>query len=386
MHIGFITSHFPFRDAKSVGGIGTSVKNLGDELVKLGHRVSVFVYGQQSDEQLFESGIQIYKIQNVKCKGFSWYFTRKKIQNTINRVDKINQIDIIESPDWEGITSFIKLKRPIIIRLNGSDTYFCHLDQRPVKFLNKFHERRALVNCKGIISVSKFTALITNEIMGIQNVFSIIPNGVNLSIFKPKEEEQQEQIILYFGGIIRKKGLLELPYIFNEVVKKIPSAKLLLIGYDMTDIKTGKISTQEMMLDMFSEKAIQNVKFIGSIPHQDIVKYINDSKVCVFPSFAEALPVSWIEAMALEKAIVASNIGWAKEVIDDGVNGFLVHPKSHLEYANRIIELLENPNLRNEFGKNARKKALEKFSIEVVAKKSLEFYEMIKKNQGQFDS
>jgi glycosyltransferase involved in cell wall biosynthesis len=57
-----------------------------------------------------------------------------------------------------------------------------------------------------------------------------------------------------------------------------------------------------------------------SVPYSEIKTYITQATVCVFPSFAEALPVSWIEAMAMEKAIVA-NIGWASDVID-GINGF----------------------------------------------------------------
>ena len=78
MHIGFITSHFPFHDAKSVGGIGTSIKNLSDESVALGHDVSVFVYGQEKDEKFVESGVTLVTIKNIKIKGLSWFLTRKK--------------------------------------------------------------------------------------------------------------------------------------------------------------------------------------------------------------------------------------------------------------------------------------------------------------------
>ena len=115
-----------------------------------------------------------------------------------------------------------------------------------------------------------------------------------------------------------------------------------------------------MMQELFTTKALENVSYLGSVPYQDIKKHINEATVCVFPSFAEALPVSWIEAMAMQKPIVASNIGWATEVIDDGINGFLVHPTHHLEYANKIIDLLENTELQKEFGIEARKKVTRK--------------------------
>ena len=96
-------------------------------------------------------------------------------------------------------------------------------------------------------------------------------------------------------------------------------------------------------------------------------------------SFKDALVLVSKRAMAMQKAIVASNIGWASEVIDDGVNGYLVHPKSHKEYADKVLKLLEDAALRNQFGIAARKKVEQKFSVEVVAKQNLEFYKKITK-------
>jgi glycosyltransferase involved in cell wall biosynthesis len=133
-----------------------------------------------------------------------------------------------------------------------------------------------------------------------------------------------------------------------------------------------------MMLTFFSEEASKQVKYLGSVPYTEIKKHINQASVCVFPSFAEALPVSWIEAMAMKKAIVASNVGWAKEVIDDGENGFLVDPKNHMEYAAKINILLSNKQLHEDFGESAREKVVQKFSISVVAKQSLAFYQSLK--------
>jgi glycosyltransferase involved in cell wall biosynthesis len=179
---------------------------------------------------------------------------------------------------------------------------------------------------------------------------------------------------LYFGTLIRKKGLLELPFIFNEVNKTHPNAKLILIGKDSGDKQTGSNSTWELMKPLFTSEAFKNVNYLGLVPYSEIGEYIAEATVCVFPTFAEALPVSWIEAMALKKAIVASNIGWAPEVVGDGVNGFLVHPTNHKDYAEKIIKLLNDAALRQSFGDEARKKVEETFAMEVVAKQSLNFY------------
>ena len=88
-----------------------------------------------------------------------------------------------------------------------------------------------------------------------------------------------------------------------------------------------------MMQPLFNTEAMANVSYIGSVEYNKIKDYINSASICVFPTFAEALPVSWIEAMAMKKPIVASNIGWATEIIDNEVNGFLENPKNHIEFA-----------------------------------------------------
>jgi glycosyltransferase involved in cell wall biosynthesis len=158
------------------------------------------------------------------------------------------------------------------------------------------------------------------------------------------------------------------------VHKKNSKAKLILVGKDASDKISGSTSTWELMKNLFDKSALQQVQYLGSVSYYEIKNIIANATVCVFPTFAEAFPVSWLEAMAMEKAIVASNIGWATEVIDNNLNGYLVHPKNHLEFADRILNFIESTSLRAEFGRNARKKVLISFNSEIIAKKSIKFY------------
>ena len=376
MKIAFLTPEYPLPRFGNSGGIGTSILNLAKGLVAEGNDVSILVYGQKEDYLFEEEGIVFYSIKNIKFKGFSWYFTRKKIEKLLNKLHKENNIEIVEAPDWTGITSFIKTSCPLVIRENGSDTYFCHLDERKVKFKNYFHEKRALKKATAIISVSEFTGNLTNTLFGLKRRFSVIPNSIDTNFFKP-EDQKSNDTILYFGSLIRKKGLLELPFIFNKVVESNPNAKLILVGKDVPDIISGNSSTWAMMRSLFSEKALANTNYVGSVDYAQIKKHIDDATICVFPSFAEALPVSWLEAMALEKAVVASNVGWANEIIDDGVDGFLVNPKDHSVYATKISQLLDDTDLRSSFEKNARKKSIDRFDLKVVVEKNVAFYRSI---------
>jgi glycosyltransferase involved in cell wall biosynthesis len=379
MKIAFLTPEYPHPKTGSSGGIGTSIKNLSIGLLGQGCSVRVLVYGQKEEGVFEDNGITIQKIENVKLKGLSWLLTRKKLERIINKLYTDKEIDLVEAPDWTGITSFIQPRKcPIIIRLNGSDSYFCHLDHRTVKGINKFHERRALEKAEALISVSQFTADLTNEVFGLDKKFTIIPNSVDTNLFDSKDNSKDNsKTILYVGSLIRKKGLLELPFIFNAVVRENPEVKLILIGKDVSDVVSGSPSTWGMMQSLFTEEALRNISYLGSVPYAEIRNQIERATVCVFPSFAEALPVSWLEAMAMQKAVVASNIGWATEIVADGKEGFLVNPKEHQEYANRIVQLLDSYELRNQFGRAARKKIEQKFSIEVVAQKSISFYKNV---------
>ncbi|MFN4026769.1 MAG: glycosyltransferase family 4 protein [Flavobacterium sp.] len=380
MKIGFLTPEFPYPEMGASGGIGTSIYNLAKGLTELGHEVSVIIYGQKTDEVVVKDKLTFYKVKNRKLKGFSRFLTQKKLQKLLNTLVKENQLDLVEAPDWTGITAAVKPNCPVVIRLNGSDTYFCHLDQRPVKFLNRIQEQLALRNADGLLSVSRYTAEVTQQLFGIKRQFEIIPNSIDLGKFQKDEKiAEQPNTILYFGTLIRKKGLLELPLIFNEVVKQNPEAKLILIGRDASDVISGNASTWHLMKPLFSKEAGKNVTYLGSVPYAEMTQHINAATVCVFPTFAEALPVSWIEAMAMQKAIVASSIGWAPEVIDDAANGFLVHPQSHQLYADKIVALLNDASLRTEFGLKARQKVSQKFSIEVVAKQSVAYYQKLLK-------
>jgi starch synthase len=382
MKIAFLTSEYPHPKTGFAAGIGTSIMNLSKGLLNEGHQIVIVVYGQDEDERFEENGITFYKIKNTRLKGLSRLLTQKKIQRLLNNLVSKGEIDLIEAADWTGITSNIRVKCPLVIKLHGSDTYFCHLDNRTVKPMNNLHEKRALQNADGLLSVSKYTADLTKELFSLERDFTVIPNGIDVAQFSKSGSSVAENTILYFGTLIRKKGLLELPFIFNEIYGKNDKARLILIGRDTADINTGNKSTWEMMQSLFDKNALQNVDYLGSVPYDEIKQHINSATVCVFPTFAEALPVSWIEAMSVQKAIVASDIGWANEIIDDGMNGFLVHPKNHNTFADKVLELLDSDELRSQFGVAARKKVEQKFSLEVVAKQSADFYQKMIRNEA----
>lgn len=382
MHIGFLTPEFPHEKTTHAAGIGTSIKNLVTALAHKGVQISVFVYGQESDSIFEENGVKIHLIKKRRYSFGTWFFYRKYIQNYLNQFIVSDHINVIEAPDWTGITAFMKLKAPLVIRFHGSDAYFCKLENRPQKRKNFWFEKLGIQNATAFIAPTSFAGKETAAIFNIQKKeIRTIHYGLNLPQFQNNTPEIFERnLILYVGTIIRKKGVLELPEILKNIVEQVPEAKLVLIGGDSFDIKTQNSSTWELLKVSLDDSIKDKVTYLGKVPYQEIQEYIKKAHVCVFPTFAETLGMVTIESMAMQKPVVNSNIGWANELIVNGESGYLVHPENHQEYANKIINLLGDEDLCKSIGTLARKRVETVFDIEDKVNENITFYsEIIKK-------
>ncbi|WP_282147594.1 glycosyltransferase family 4 protein [Algibacter lectus] len=379
MHIAYITSEYPHPQVSHAAGIATSIKNLAVTLVKKGIAVTVFVYHQKVDAVLEDQGVTIHLIAKKKYTLLSWYFYRKQLQKYINTVTVKENINLVEAPDWTGITAFMRLKVPLVIRFHGSDAYFCKLDKRRQKFKNFVFEKKALKSASAYISPTTFAGEETAKIFGLnRKKIKTIHNGLQLDQFNNETPESYEdKTLLYIGTIIRKKGVLELAEIFNKIVKESPKAQLKLIGGDSGDIQTGSTSTYAIMDTVFTDQARANVSYLGKIPYTEVQDHIKKAHVCTFPSFAETLGMVTIESMALQKPVVNTSIGWAQELIDDGVNGFLVHPSNIELFSQRILQLFNDNALCLRIGSAAREKVETTFDINTIAETNIAYYKTI---------
>ena len=379
MKIAYLTPEYPHKKTGHSAGLGSSIKNLVQALVKEGHEITVFVYAQKKNEIFQDNGATIHLIGNKIYTFSKWYFYRKHIQNYCNKVIKEGQIAVIEAPDWTGITAFMQFKIPLVIRFHGSDTYFCHLEKRKQKLKNYWFERIAIQRAKAFIAPTTFAGDVSKRLFKIKNKeIRTIHYGLELAKFEKILTNQFENgLIFYLGTIIRKKGVLELLEIMKQVIVKYPKAKLVLIGSDAPDIKTNSPSTWSLIENQLTKELIDKVSYLGKVPYEDVQSYIKRAHVCVFPTYAETLGLVTIESMAMQKAVVNSNIGWAQELIVDGESGFLVYPANHTEYASKIVALLNNNELRAFIGIKARKRVENVFDIDKNVTENIEFYKTL---------
>jgi len=199
---------------------------------------------------------------------------------------------------------------------------------------------------------------------------SIIHNGVDLEKFNPdisgysirtKYSMQSSPIVLYVGVFRILKRVHNLLYAMEEVVNKLPDAKLLVVG-------GGRGYEGELIRLTESLNLQENVVFVGKVPNDAIPEYYAAADVIAIPSSYEGLPVVLLEAMGMGKPVVSTNVSGMPDVIVDGETGFLIEKDNIEQLAEKIIYLLENNEARKEMGMSARKRAEEHFDWAKIAK------------------
>lgn len=373
MHIAYLTPEYPHPDVARSAGIGSFIKNSATALVARGETVTVFIYGQSREQVTIQDGVTLHFIAQKRYKVGGFFLYRKYLERYIQSIIKTTQIDLLEAPEWTGITAFMKLKVPIILRLHGSDTYFCHLEKRPQKKKNFLFEKRALQRADYIVSVSAFTAQKTKELFQLQKEITIIPNFIATARFTPQERIATELRILNFGSIIRKKGVIALAKAFNKVHKELPEATLHYLGTDVLDAQTARL-TSTLITEALTPEARGRVTFCSPVPYEAVQAILKEAAVVALPSYAEAFPMTWLEAMALEKPLVTSNIGWASEMMIDGKTGYCVHPDDTEALAQALLKQLTQVEQATKMGIQARAHLKEHFDEKIIIPRTLTFY------------
>ncbi len=376
-HIAYIAAEYPHENLPSAGGIGSFIKTMAVSLVSQGYQATIFLCLADEDKVWYDDEIKIVQIKKSKPSRLSAFKDRIAIAKTIKQHVKKDSIDLVEAPDWEGLHAFCNLNIPLVTRIHGSVTYFNHIQNVAKPKVIFFFEKKALKRSDKIISVSDYSGQLTKVIFSLKTPIETIYNGVDLTKFSAVNENQvSNKNILYFGTLVRKKGVLELAHIFNELHKINTKAKLILVGKDANDVIEHK-STWSLMQAILTDSAIKNVTYKGAVPYNEMKHTIAESQVCVFPSFAEAFPISWLEAMALEKPIVASSIGWAKESIIDKESGLLEHPENHVEFALKLDRVLNDEHLSGSLAIAAKQRIIDFFDQDKLLKQSLETYKRL---------
>lgn len=193
-------------------------------------------------------------------------------------------------------------------------------------------------------------------------------NGIDLDHFTKNNNAIPEQlkekldnhfVIGYVGRIVRDKGIHEVIEAFKLIQEKHSKVKLLIVGPIEKD---DSISSEDYHY-------LQNNPDIIMTGHvNNTVNYYNHMDVLVFPTYREGFGNVSIEAQAVEVPVIVNNVTGAKDTLIDKVTGYLVKKGDFEQIAQKVEYLINHPSLKEEMGKNGRRRVEEKFRNEIVWK------------------
>ncbi|MBU8972743.1 glycosyltransferase family 4 protein [Bacteroides eggerthii] len=378
MHIAFLTTEYPILGMKC-GGIGIFIKHLSHLIVKseAGVKVSVVYWGNQFTETVWDDGIFVIPINQPHKSPFSPFTNRRHLNRKLNQLVAETGIDLIESIDWEGPLAFCKLSVPVVTRLHGSNVYFDYLSGCKTPWSIKVMEKNALHNSNAYIGVSRQALDLTGKLFNLpaSKRTCVIYNPVDVKITPPDLINVNKKLtILYWGTIVEKKGVLDLPFIFNRICGQNDNIRLILIGQDA--IVNGS-STWEKCNSLFSKQSACCVSYLGRMPYEKTMAYASRADICIFPSHAETFGLVLLEAMFLRKAIVCSDINCFQEIIGDSDCVCKCMVGNIDEFAEALQRLISDSSYRCELADRAYLNATTRFNTDDIVAQNIEFYNQV---------
>lgn len=351
------------------------------EALKQGHEVHIFAKDTGKMDYLKSLGIKVCPI-NLERGSVNPLQTLKLLAD-LKRKLKIIQPDIVHlvtiKPVLIGGLAAILAKAPsIVYAISGLGFIFTNT------------MLKAKVLRLGIIPLYRLALSAKNKIVIVQNLddlrilrqYVAIPepqtvlipgSGVNLEQFNVQPLPLKNKTVLMACRLLADKGVYEFHKSAILLKEKYPEIRFVLVGGVDPD---NPASLTEEELNEWVEKG--DLEWWG---HQsNMSEILSQATIVVLPSYREGMPKVLLEAQALGRPIVTTDVPGCREAIENGKTGFLAKVKDEYSLADAIEKLISSDELCLEFSRNARLLAEQKFDIEQVVKTHMNIYENLAQN------
>ena len=334
--------------------------------------INVALFGSRPSD----SAISFYKsLPNCTC-----FWEEAERLSFLSKVAYLRQVKILKKviklwkPDivhahWAtryGLISSLTGFHPFITSVWGSDIYVLPKNSIIYRNIVRFVFKRS----DYIFSTSHSMAIEAHKYTS-KNI-SITPFGVNTSLFKSNKKPGNSPFII--GNIKTLDPIYGIDILikaFKLVVESNPNRiiKLVIIG-------DGPYKTEYLKLVKDLDLS-SLVTFNGRINNDLLPSYYDSFSVAVFPSRSESFGVVAVEAMSCECPVIASDAEGYKEVVEDGVTGYIVERENVEMTASAIQRFIDNPQLRDRMGKEGRKRVLAHYSWDDNVRTMISLYKKI---------
>ena len=361
--------HFP---PISGGGV-VVITDIINKFAELGNEVTVITpdlywNGEQFNPEI-NSKIKIIRTETPSRTKIKVAARRcqSNIKNKSIEVGKLNQFDFIftifhpfhlvpkaavEAAKKLDIPSIVKVDDAIYEKSSGIKS----LQRKIEKMING---KTLRAGTKILVSNNETKKIIMDEYNVIQEKISIVPNGVDLSMFNITKKKNPKKVV-FAGAMYYHRGLDVLLETIPLVIEKIPDAKFVLLG-------SG--TEMDKLKEIVSKNKLDNsVEFKGWIEREKIPENIADASIGIGPLrltevTSRALPIKVLEYMAVSLPLLAQKGTLPNDVLENEKNGFFI--ENHIELAEKIILLLNEPKKVQNMGAHSLK-LVQKFSWDQV--------------------
>ena len=343
-----------------LGGTENVVLQLCEILSKKVNMIAVCSSGGVHEEKLQEMGIKHYMIPDIASKKpMDMLKSCRSIKNIIDK----EQITIVHSHHrMAAFYAELVAPKSVVKVANAHNTF---TDKKKLTQLAYRNTKIIAVGEMVKKNLTEYFEIPKEQVCVIHNAVKPFDGKIVSVEILYKEHAKGNVLIGNIGRLTEQKGMTYFIEAAEITTRTHPEARFVIVG-------DGE-EREKLHAQVEAKRLLDKVLFLGY--RNDIQNVMSQLDFVVLSSLWEGLPLTPIEAYSVGKTVVGTAVDGTPEIICDGVDGYLVEPRNPMQLAEKMNELIENPEMRESMGIQAMKRYQDEFSFEKLSDRYVAFYE-----------
>jgi len=377
-----------------VGGVETHLAILLPEMVRLGHDVSLLTGSTEGIKAKYNyKGVSV---RRAPLMDLNWLYKRG-LRGLKKEILKMFEDFIYEfDPDvihCHNMHYFSEIHIKILQQLAKDRGIPLILTAHNVWDDLLFLELTLKIRWAHIIAVSHY---IKRELIGAgcnDKKITVVHHGIDTDMFKASintrslrnkyPELKDRRVIFHPARTGLAKGCDVSLKALRVVRDRFPKVILVMAG-TKNIIDWGETQQKDIayLVGLVKTFRLEKHVLIDSFTLDEMAQIYGISEVCMYPSsVGEPFGLTMLESLSASKPMIVTDAGGMPEIIQDGINGFVIPVRDFESLSSRIIQLLANDNLRHRFGYTGRQMVLSHYTKEIVTKNNVQIYKNVMRNK-----
>lgn len=379
---------------ESAGGIGRFTLDLSQGFAAAGHEVHLITRSPDHNRVDFESGVWVHRLRSeADGRWAALAPTLRKnlshaeaVHREILRIGKTRRIDLVSVPLWDCEGFFCLL----------DDSLRCVLSlQTSLKIVSDMHKSWHSPEMDQLLAIERQTVRSARYVHSISHSILdrvrrdygapvepaeafVVPLGIvdRSREFQPQPADGRVRV-LFVGRLEKRKGVDLLLDAAIQLAREYPNLEVIFAGNDAIPSEEGPTYRAAFQKRYAADPAAAQVVFKGQVAEDELYQLYADCDIFCLPARYESFGLVLVEAMMFSKPVVGMSAGGMKEIVDHGVNGFLADPEDRDSLLDSLARLIDSEALRQEFGRQSRRRYESLFSLERMIENTQRAYEAI---------